>query len=153
MQGARHHALIAIAAPGSPSLDRSRTMAYFADLTPYLYDGPEPNVLNVGWLDARYAFHRGVTSPEFREALRRLVESPMLLHRGYHVCEFCPPDSRDHGGPPGNGQIRVRGRDGIWYAAPTMVHHYVVAHQYQPPPEFVDAVLNLVAVGQDDRYW
>jgi hypothetical protein len=124
------------------------SMASFADLTPYLHGAPEPKVLNVGWLDAAYPFRRGETSAEFREALGRLVERPILLHRGFHVCGFCPDDrcKADYASL-GNGQIRVFGRNGVWYAAPTMVHHYVVVHQYQPPPEFVDAVLNPAAVG------
>ena len=124
-------------------------MTYVADLTPYLYGLPEPeqNVLNVGWLDVAYPFHRRETSAEFQQALKRLVERPILLHPGFHVCEFCPRDRRDNYSSRGNGQIRVLGRNGIWYAAPTMVHHYVVTHEYQPPPEFVDAVLNPVAVG------
>ena len=106
-------------------------MTYVADLTPYLYGlpEPEPDVLNVGWLDVGYPFHRGETSSEFREALSRLVERPILLHRGFHVCDFCPRDRRDNNYPSqGNGQIRVLGRNGIWYAAPTTVHHYVVTH-------------------------
>jgi hypothetical protein len=128
-------------------------MTYFTDLTPYHYGlpEPEPDVLNIGWLDVAYPFSRGLTSSEFREALSRLVERPILLHRGFHVCDFCPRDRRDNYPSRGNGQIRVLGRNGIWYAAPTMVHHYVVAHEYQPPPEFVDAVLNPVAVGKDDN--
>ncbi len=27
------------------------------------------------------------------------------------------------------------------YAAPSLVHHYVVAHDYRPPDEFIAAVL------------
>jgi hypothetical protein len=122
-------------------------MTYFADLSPYLYTGPEPDVLNIGWLDAAYPFRQGETSPEFQEALGRLVERPILLHRGFQVCGFCPRKRRNDHLARGNGQIRVLGRNGIWYAAPTMVHHYVVAHQYQPPAEFADAVLNPAAVG------
>src|SRR5262245_31665094 len=115
-------------------------MTYFADLTPYVYGllEPEPGVLNIGWLDGAYPFCRGPTSSEFGEALCRLVERPILLHRGFHVCDFCPHDGREIYPSRGNGQIRVLGRNGIWYAAPTMVHHYVATHEYQPPPEFVD---------------
>jgi hypothetical protein len=120
-----------------------------ADLTPSLYDVPEPDVLNIGWLDIEHSFRHGETSSEFQEPLRRLIERPILLHRGFHVCNFCPHD-RHHNDKTyrGNGQIRVLGRPGIWYAAPTMVHHYVVT-QDQPPPQFVDAVLNPTAVGRD----
>jgi hypothetical protein len=90
----------------------------------------------------RIPFSRGQTSVEFRKALGLLVKRPILLHRGFHVCNFCPRNRRGNWPTQGNGQIRVLGRNGIWYAAPTMVHHYVVTHEYQPPPEFVDAVLN-----------
>jgi hypothetical protein len=40
----------------------------------------------------------------------------------------------------GNGEIRVIGASAI-YAAPTLIYHYVVAHSYQPPEEFIEAVL------------
>jgi hypothetical protein len=36
--------------------------------------------------------------------------------------------------------MRVAG-SGKVYAAPTLVHHYVVAHDYRPPDEFIAAVL------------
>ena len=49
----------------------------------------------------------------------------------------------------GNGQIRVLSAKGVWYAAPTLVHHYVTMHEYHPPAAFVDAVLSPVAVGTD----
>jgi hypothetical protein len=38
---------------------------------------------------------------------------------------------------------------GIWYAAPTLLHHYVSAHEYRPPADFVDAVRSPLAVGSD----
>ncbi|MCX7805518.1 MAG: hypothetical protein N3A38_10060 [Planctomycetota bacterium] len=38
-------------------------------------------------------------------------------------------------------EIRVLGRDGKIYAAPTLIYHYVVAHKYRPPQEFIDAVM------------
>jgi hypothetical protein len=38
-------------------------------------------------------------------------------------------------------EIRVVGRDGRVYAAPGLVCHYVAAHGYQPPQEFVEAVM------------
>jgi hypothetical protein len=49
----------------------------------------------------------------------------------------------------GNGEIRVRDADGIWYAAPRLVIHYVVEHNYCPPQAFIEAVLNPSEVGKD----
>lgn len=84
-------------------------MTYFADLTRYLYGPPEPepDVLNVGWLDVGYPFHRGETSSEFREALSRLAERPILLHRGFHVCDFCPRDRRDNNYPSHAAEMQI----------------------------------------------
>jgi hypothetical protein len=125
-------------------------MSYFADLTPYTYTSVNHGgVLNIGWLDAAFPFEKGETSTEFREALRNLTEKPILKHRGFHVCQFCPPEPGSSPPQRGSGQIRLMGRNRFWYAAPAMVHHYVVAHRYQPPPEFIDAVLHPLEVGKD----
>ncbi len=127
-------------------------MSYFADLTPYTYTMTiEGTVLNVGWLDSRHPFPRGDTTAEFRHALHRLCQRPVLLTRGAHHCQFCPQEDMrvwppTHPERVGNGEIRVKGADGIWYAAPTMVNHYVVEHQYLPPNAFVQAVLLVAAV-------
>jgi hypothetical protein len=32
--------------------------------------------------------------------------------------------------------------DGVAYAAPELIAHYVEAHDYQPPADFVDVVLS-----------
>lgn len=136
-------------------------MSYFGDLTPHTYTSTDgATVLNVGWLDAAYPFPQGDTTPEFRNALRHLCDRPIRLHRGFHVCQFCPreqfaawpatPSRPVHPERLGNGQIRVQGTDGVWYAAPTMIFHYVTEHRYQPPAAFVEAVLRPAAVADDN---
>jgi len=42
----------------------------------------------------------------------------------------------------GNSELRIFGSEGIIYACPTMVFHYVKDHLYRPPQAFIDAVLN-----------
>ena len=42
----------------------------------------------------------------------------------------------------GNGQIRVKGPNGTCYAAPALISHYVEIHEYKPPAEFIEAVVN-----------
>ena len=105
-------------------------MSYFPDLTPHTYTSTDGrNVLNVGWLDEAHPFPQGATSADFHEALRLLCEKPIHLHRGYQACQFCPREVRRNQGPDiGNGQIRIMASDGAWYAAPTMIYHYVVEH-------------------------
>jgi hypothetical protein len=117
-------------------------MAFFPDLSPHTYTpdcGLE--VVNVGWLDEGNEFPTGSTSPKFHAALLELCKRPIYEHRGVHECWFC---LAMHRRLEGNGQIRVQGKNGVWYVAPTMVHHYVTCHSYLPPQEFIDAVLATV---------
>ena len=44
--------------------------------------------------------------------------------------------------PRGSGEIRVRGTDRTAYTAPILIVHYVEAHGYRPPEEFIAAILN-----------
>lgn len=125
-------------------------MAYFADLTPYsfLASAATSPALNVGWLDPAHSFHQGVTEAEFRHRLFALCEHPVHRTRGIHRCAFCsvPTDGalrETLGGRTvvlGSAEIRVGGA-GVTYAAPDLIYHYVVRHQYHPPNEFIRAVL------------
>jgi hypothetical protein len=127
---------------------------YFADLTPYEYDGtePQPTILNVGWLSKDQPFPLGAVSGQFITALQRLTAQPVNLYRGPHLCEFCPrpPTELSPGGflridpdpeTCGNGEIRVSDKHGYTYVAPTLIAHYVSVHGYLPPQAFVDAVV------------
>lgn len=118
-------------------------LTHFHDLTPHTYSpvSDADTVLNVGWLSHAEAFETGATSDQFHDALASLVARPVILHRGVHLCDLGCDDR-----PSGNGQIRVLGADRIWDAAPTLVHHYVVGHNYGPPDAFVSAALHGIAV-------
>ncbi len=130
-------------------------MTYFPDLTPYMYDrmnhGFALPVLNVGWLDVSEPYSTGETSSEFQERLLDFCarEYIVLLTMGHRECQYCANPSyrvvvQHSNGKPitlGNGEIRVIGKSAI-YAAPTLIFHYVTVHNYQPPNEFIEAVLN-----------
>ncbi len=70
---------------------------------------------------------------------------------GYHDCDLCPgelPADQQTWRRPGhlracigNGEIRVPARPGTAFAAPRLIGHYVLDHSYQPPQDFIDAVL------------
>jgi hypothetical protein len=133
-------------------------MTWFADLSPYTYLSTDPQVLNVGWLDGSRGFSTGDVPREFVEELQVLARRPQKRCRGMHFCDLCTPpedcylDPRDRESTlrffewakdrQGNGELRVRGCDGKVYAAPVMIVHYVEAHRYLPPSEFIEAVLN-----------
>ena len=143
------HPIASVSRRGSIECDQNGQMSYFPDLTPYAYDRfrtDDGTVLNIGWLDDTHGFPRGDVPTDFLEALRVLCLRPVYLHRGSHECELCGNYDWTLRRSDGNGQIRVLSRKGIWYAAPTMVHHYVVTHQYRPPDVFIDAVRDPSAV-------
>lgn len=129
-------------------------MTYFQDGTTYSYlqevvDGS----VNIGWLDETEPFPTGDVPPDFVTRLVGLCGEPVNLTRGYHYCNLCPsPEGDDYPEPVtvttpdgdvtvGHGEIRVTGGDGVTYASPDLVAHYVTAHRYRPPREFVDAVI------------
>ena len=105
----------------------------------------------VGWLSTDKPFPTGETSQEFKEKLFEfcLDDYVVNLTRGFHECEFCTKqdiderircDEKAHLAGRGNGEIRVMGISSV-YAGPILIYHYVIEHQYNPPEEFVEAVL------------
>jgi hypothetical protein len=127
-------------ASGSYSLAAEDRLAFFEDLTPYTYLRPEEEragTVNVGWLAKAHQFPTGETSEEFRTRLGALCKCRRVKRtRGLHGCEFCTGPDRPHG----SAEIRVVGRKQV-YAAPELIGHYVSAHNYKPPVEFIEAVL------------
>jgi hypothetical protein len=125
---------------------------YFADLTTYSYlrnNEEIPGVLNIGWLDIRYPFTKGDVLPVYIEKLAEIIltKRTVLLARGRHDCEFCieipKVVSEDNYVPLGCSEIWIPAENNIIYAAPNMIHHYIVAHHYQPPQVFLDALLKV----------
>jgi len=123
---------------------------YLRDLSPYPYKGVSQflGTLSVGWLAKQYPYSQGETSEDFKERLFVFCLNHVRQTRGFHVCEFCTPS------PPflvyaqrgdkevwlGSAEIRVVYQGNI-YAAPDLIYHYVIEHQYRPPDEFIEAVL------------
>ena len=104
-------------------------MAHFEDLTPYTYlNGRKepPGTVNIGWLEPGYPFSTGTTSEEFRIKLEQLCHRRVNQTRGFHMCEFCPAGESRLANLGSSFETRVEG-GGTVYAAPSLVHHYVVA--------------------------
>lgn len=125
-------------------------MPFFEDLSTYEYGpaGDGGDVRNVGWLGNGHDFHIGEVPDGFADRLARLVVShPVNRTRGWQECPFCAgeyPIRIDVDGERralGDAEIRVSGAGGRIYAAPTLVVHYVNAHGYRPPEEFIEAVM------------
>jgi hypothetical protein len=136
------------------------TVTYFADDSPYAYGhGSHTGVVHVGWLDNVHPYPKGVVEARLIEKMRLLASKPVERYRGFHICELCaePPDLVETNLPnrvvidpncsrarwlaqrSSNGEIRVS-REGIIFAAPVLIVHYIEAHKYLPPTRFLKAV-------------
>ena len=133
-------------------------MTYFPDGSPYAYGRKsDPGVVHVGWLDNVHPYAKGTVDPRLIEKMRLLARHPVELYRGKHTCELCtdPPSlvkttllnkvvlnpewTRWADLRSSNGEIRVSGA-GIVFAAPVLIVHYIGAHGYLPPEQFLKAV-------------
>ncbi|MEU7588007.1 hypothetical protein AB0A95_17115 [Micromonospora sp. NPDC049230] len=132
-------------------------MTYFADLTPYTYlerheddeqGASDEPLLNVGWLDASHPFPTGAPPDELMPALTELATTRVRQTRGYHYCEICIRDMGEDAREAirqgviarESAEFEVRG-NGVVYAVPQLLPHYVAAHEYLPPAEFCAAAL------------
>jgi hypothetical protein len=126
-------------------------MTAFEDLSPCTYFGRWEEVLvAVGWLDATRDYSRGPVREEVFAALTRLLVDPWqpAVLSGHAECSFC----RFSKGPSQlryDGKIVILGANNVFvpagkaglFVAPSMIIHYIDAHQYSPPDAFQEAVL------------
>jgi|SRR5580700_3063774 hypothetical protein len=123
-------------------------MTYFADLSPYSFvkTASTGKALNVGWLSRWHSYPRGNVPEEVLAAIFALCQKPVNKTRGFHPCEFCSSKTMgtvvERDGirqTLGSAEIRVIGPDGLVYAAPDLIYHYMRDHAYLPPKEFLEA--------------
>lgn len=124
---------------------------YFKDMTTYRYGGVQEDSFNIGWLERGHLVPQGEVPEEFVKKLWKYLRYPVRIFRGFHVCTLCRHSSlHDQPIVEYNGEkrkvgfyeIRVWGKNGKVYAAPSMIYHYITCHQYKPPQEFIDAVMD-----------
>jgi len=117
-------------------------------------DDQRLKLISIGWLDPEHSFEKGAVDESFFARLMSLLVNPWqpFAAAGRHPCSFC----RFSGGPgtvryrpPRGGEMQVDvgaanvfvPGDGVLYMAPSSIAHYIDAHQYRPPDEFIAAVL------------
>jgi hypothetical protein len=107
----------------------------------------------VGWLDHPHAFTGGNVSNRLTARLEIMVEQSRTLYfafMGVQDCSLCIARGRV---PPGPGwsqeNIFVPGKH-VVYVAPGGIVHYIEAHSYLPPAEFVKAVFACPEVASDE---
>lgn len=135
---------------------------YFADLTEYTgeydrkllsagFDPISATVLNAGWLEEGHPFIEGDVREDLLNGILYLLATMRSnVTRGWHICSVCDEydvSSRylfvnDKEIGLGDAEIWVPGSHDVWYAAPTLIYHYIRAHRYVPPIEYQEAVIN-----------
>src|SRR5690349_2636862 len=114
-------------------------MMQFNDLTTYSYgtaESPEASAQNIGWLASGVDFSTASPDSQFVDRLWRFCKISVGQTRGLHQCELClSPEAniaRRNGEELllGSAEIRVAAVPGQLYAAPNLIYHYVVSHNY-----------------------
>ena len=117
-------------------------MTWYEDLGQKTQIAAGEYVRAVGWLDSEKPYPKGHVSPEDQALLTRHAKGWSAcvealnwpVAAGYHTCQFC---ENAHGS--GNFGVPA-GR--LLYVCPELVAHYVSAHDYAPPEEFITALRN-----------
>ena len=128
-------------------------MTYFRDLTVYEYfKDPQqwPLENNVGWLGPGHSFPTATPTESLLDLVWKFCKVKVNLTRGIHPCHLCksriPPfESQmfERNGDKlllGSAEIRSFSSRGAIFAAPNLIYHYISAHHYRPPEEFVDSL-------------
>lgn len=141
--------------------DRRHRRDELQDLDPYLGCPADAELgldpLAIGWLRRGQDYNRGPVPDGFLQALLAfcLDRHTVCARPGTLPCPLCgervqPLTLDGETVQFGVAEIRVIGREDI-FAAPTLVHHYVSAHNYRPPDVFVRAVLAGPAPGSPEH--
>lgn len=140
---------------------RGRERHSLDELEPYLGCQADATIgldpLAVGWLQHNQEYPTGPVPETFVTALLPFCfdENVVCAVRVARRCPLCnqvvaPVEVEGHTAHPGTGEIRVLGENDI-YAAPDLIVHYVTAHNYRPPQEFITAVLGGPEAGSPEH--
>jgi len=115
---------------------------FFADLSPWSGYQSKGPFKAIGWLSKDHPYQRGELTSEALSALHAFMNEAVTfwIACGHHRCEFCPTTGPWTLANTSSREILVPAIDVI-YVAPVLILHYIEAHQYKPPDEFIDALL------------
>jgi|ERR1700723_3444268 hypothetical protein len=124
-------------------------MAHYSDFSEYCYGQGTffvPGTVNIGWLGASVNFDQMDPDEELLDLIWDYCKISVAQYRGIHGCEYCHPRRSDVGERHGemrllgSAEIRVFADSGAIYAAPDLIYHYMTAHRYKPPDQFISAL-------------
>jgi hypothetical protein len=119
----------------------------------YYLKTPVDSVKNIGWLDSNRKYSVGKVAPDFLPKLGSIIigtakcNAQVNRMRSTSPCRLSDCDIQEiecHGSKECLGASEVwvpLGDNGMFYAAPSMVYHYIEEHDYLPPEGFISAVM------------
>lgn len=114
-------------------------MPHFDDLTTCSYFGDDLSTAlkAVSWLSREVPFRTGYIPQSIYAKLKSLLENPWqpFVTMGVHHCDLCQFDA-----PVGHNNLFVP-NGSVIYVCPELTAHYIAAHHYLPPEEFLSAVM------------
>lgn len=128
-------------------------MTYFQDFTVCTYfdafgdrGGWLCRLIAIGWLEKGHAFATGPTPIDLVKKLQLLREDfsrtfSYVLFRGLHSCSLCEGEGRTPAPLEHSSANLFIPFQGLVFAAPGRIDHYVETHFYGPPNDFVTAVM------------
>src|SRR6516164_3686481 len=101
-------------------------------------------LLAIGWLQQPHRFETGAIPASLLTKLKEMAEQTQWSYsafsfRGLHGCSFCSDSEPCSRGIPGSHVNLFAPGEGIVYVAPAGIVHYIEAHSYLPPAEFLKA--------------
>ena|SRR5438105_9938978 len=134
-------------------------MRYFPDYSPYAYGhASHRGVVHVGWLDNIHPYPKGMVDVRLIGKMKSLARTPWnfigastsvncALNRPGLLKQSCPTGASTRtvlaGNGPANAQVMVKLEclaKGLYSLPPVLIVHYIEAHGYLPPAEFLRAV-------------
>jgi hypothetical protein len=113
-------------------------LTYYEDKSYYSEQHFE-NTQNIGWLDSKFEIEKKEYNDQLIDSLLEYVKYPFNMIRSNMIVDLAIKNTSYK---LGFSEIRVLGDDGKKYAAPDLIIHYIKENGYQPPLDFVEAVLN-----------
>jgi hypothetical protein len=126
-------------------------VAWFPDLGSIDYFSTHERVplLPVGWLDGVHEFATGVVATDDFARLKELLVDPWApMHfMGWHECELGLHAGMSFPQVPSGYRNLFVPSGSVLYVAPEMILHYIEAHRYRPPDEFLTAIRECPPMG------
>ncbi len=128
----------------------------FDDLSSYSYylDGEINAIKNIGWICYGKPYSIGDAPSAFKNKLKTIFISASTykytfnIIRGNSPCELCHEKIYLYNGlrdiPLGFCEILIPSLiKGEFYASPSLIVHYIKEHNYLPPQEYIDSVMQV----------